>query len=613
MATYIKSLIISSAIFFAACEGETTKEQPDLNNTKDNTDATVFLHELQSNLEKLQLPATQAAWAYANFINDDTAAVSAYLGEKMGAASADYAKQAAQYDGVELSTNNRRQLNLLKQAMVLPAPKDTAKSEELSKIGTQLDGMYGKGQYCRKVDDKCLSLSEMTLILAESRDPAELLELWQGWREISPPMRKLYTRQTKLANEGARELGFDDLSDLWRSKYDMPADEFPKELDRLWGQVKPFYKALHCHVRAELGDFYGSNIVSQSQAIPAHLLGNMWAQSWGNIYDIVKPKTDMTVVDITQALKNKKYTELQMVKTGEAFFSSLGFDPLPETFWQRSLITKPKDRDVVCHASAWNIDDKDDVRIKMCTQITGEDFQTIHHELGHNYYQRAYQDQPLLYRNSANDGFHEAIGDTIGLSITPKYLQKIGLIDNIPDASNDIGMLMQLALEKIAFLPFGLMIDQWRWQVFSGAVKPEDYNKVWWQLRKKYQGVAAPVARRNDHFDPGAKYHIPGNTPYTRYFLAHIQQFQLHKALCEISGNTGPIHRCTIYGSKEAGQRLNAMLEMGMSKPWPDALDALTGTRKMDGSAIMAYFSPLKIWLDEKNKNRQCGWDDESA
>lgn len=591
-------------IALAACGNDSAApSQPKLT----AADAAQFLADAQADLQQLQLPAVQAAWVYQNFITEDSAALSAHLGEKLSSAAVRYAVEAAKFNNVEVDADTRRQLELLKQSLTLPAPADPAKSAELAQIGAELDGMYGKGKYCRD-NGECLSLPDMTLRLANSRDPAEQLELWTGWREVSPPMKPLYVRQTEIANEGAKELGFTDLSDLWRAKYDMPSADFGNEVDRLWGQVKPFYDALHCHVRAELGNYYGEDIVPQDKPIPAHLLGNMWAQSWGNIYDIVKPKQDMRVVDVTQALKDNNVDQMQMVKTGEAFFSSLGFDPLPETFWQRSLITKPADRDVVCHASAWNIDDKDDIRIKMCTQQTGEDFQTVHHELGHNYYQRAYKNQPLLYRGSAHDGFHEAVGDTIGLSITPKYLKEIGLIDEIPDASNDIGMLMQLALEKIAFLPFSVMVDQWRWKVFAGEVAPEDYNKVWWELREKYQGVRAPIERPADAFDPGAKYHIPGNTPYTRYFLAHILQFQLHEALCEIAGNDGPINRCTIYGNKEAGKALNALLEMGMSKPWPDALEAIAGTREMNGTAIANYFAPLKTWLDEQNQGRQCGW-----
>jgi peptidyl-dipeptidase A len=298
------------------------------------------------------------------------------------------------------------------------------------------------------------------------------------------------------------------------------------------------------------------------------------------------------------------------VRYGERFFLSLGFEPLPETFWQRSLFTKPRDRDVVCHASAWDIDSEDDLRLKMCTEIKAEDFSTIHHELGHNFYQRAYSHQPLLFRGSANDGFHEAVGDTLALSVTPKYLVELGLLDSEPDASKDIGLLLRMALDKVAFLPFGLLIDQWRWKVFSGATAPQRYNQAWWDLRLQYQGVAAPVPRSEADFDPGAKYHVPGNTPYARYFLATVLQFQFHRALCTASGYQGPLQRCSIYGSREAGARLRAMLELGQSRPWPDALEALTGERRMDATALLEYFAPLQAWLEQQNQGKPIGWSE---
>ena len=570
-------------------------------------DAKAFLTEAQADIEKVQFPAAHAEWSYATNINYDTAAVSAYMNEVLSSKVAQYSNEAARFNNTEVDADTRRQLDLLRNSLTMPPPADAEKSARLAKISSDLGGMYGSGKYCRSEND-CKTLVEMSAEMATSRDADLMLEYWAGWREVSKPMKDMYAEQVELANQGARELGFSNASEMWRGKYDMPADEFPKELDRLWGQVKPFYDALHCHVRAKLGDYYGEDVVPQDKPIPAHLLGNMWAQSWGNIYDIVKPEQEMQVPDVTAALVEQGYDEIKMVKQAESFFSSLGFAQLPESFWERSMFQQPEGRDVQCHASAWDLDDKDDLRIKMCIQITGEEFNVIHHELGHNYYQRAYKDQPLLYRNSANDGFHEAIGDTIALSITPKYLKQIGLIDEIPDASNDIGMLMQVALDKIAFIPFGLMVDQWRWKVLAGEVKPEDYNKVWWELREKYQGVMAPLARGTDAFDPGAKYHVPANVPYTRYFLAHILQFQFHKALCDIAGDEGPLNRCSIYGSKEAGTALNNMLEMGSSKPWQDALATLTGSPQMDASTIADYFAPLKSWLDEQNKDRSCGW-----
>ena len=570
-------------------------------------DAAAFVAHANETLEALTIEATRAAWIQANFITYDSQIIAAEASKKLTIEAVKLAMKAAEYDDAEVSADVRRQLDMLKGALTLPAPNDEAKAAELSTLASSLEAKYGSGKYCRE-DGTCFSLGDMVTEMANSRDEALLREFWEGWRTVSPPMRAEYARLVEIANEGSAGLGYTDTGALWRSKYDMPADDFAKEMDRLWGQVEPLYEALHCHVRAELNAQYGDEVVAMDQPIPAHLLGNMWAQQWGNIYPLVAPEDSDSGVDLTREINDANMTELDMVRSGEDFFSSLGFEELPETFWKRSLFTKPADRDVVCHASAWDVDQVDDLRIKMCIKKNAEDFVTIHHELGHNYYQRAYNQQPFVYKNSANDGFHEAIGDTVALSITPKYLKQIGLIEDVPPASGDIGLLMQQALDKIAFLPFGLLVDKWRWDVFSGDTPVEDYNKDWWKLRTKYQGIAAPVGRTEDNFDPGAKYHIPGNTPYSRYFLAHILQFQFHKALCEIAGDEGPLHRCSIYGSKEAGERLNKMLTMGSAKPWPDALEVVTGTREMDASPILEYFAPLQAWLDEQNQGRVCGW-----
>lgn len=571
-------------------------------------EAVTFVAKAEEHLSALGQHSERMSWVLANFITEDTEQLAAKANEQFTAAQVEIAVQAARFtelDGLDYDTS--RKLNMFRSGIVIPAPRDAAKIAEQAEIGAKMSGLYGKGSYCRE-SGECLALGDLEEIMAHSRDPDELLEVWEGWRTISPPLKELYARQVELANEGAVELGFDDLGIMWRSAYDMDPADFPAELDRLWGQVQPLYNALHCHVRARLAEQYGTGLVPVDGPIPAQLLGNMWAQSWENIYDIVGPEHNAASYDLSAILQAEKFDPIRMVRTGQAFFSSLGFAELPDTFWERSLFVKPADRDVVCHPSAWTIDEKDDLRIKMCIDINAEDFKTIHHELGHNYYQRAYKNQSYLYRTSANDGFHEAVGDTLSLSITPKYLVQIGLLDNEPDASSDLGLLMKQALEKIAFLPFGLMVDQWRWQVFAGEVGPEGYNDLWWQLREKYQGVAAPAERPADAFDPGAKYHVPGNTPYTRYFLAHILQFQFHRALCEIAGDEGPVHRCSIYGSRQAGERLNAMLEMGRSKPWPEALEAMTGTSQMDATAILDYFAPLKTWLDQQNAARQCGW-----
>jgi peptidyl-dipeptidase A len=504
-----------------------------------------------------------------------------------------------------------RKMLLLKLATSFPAPADPKEQKELAQIMASLDGDYGKGKWCPGTDPaKCLDVTAISKLMATSRDPEELKRAWLGWHAIGAPMRLRYARMVELGDKGSRELGFADAGALWRSNYDMPPDDFAQELDRLWGQLRPLYLSLHAYVRGQLAKKYGKDIAPTNGPIPAHLLGNIWAQEWNNVYPLMDSPTPPQSYDLTKILQDRHTDARGMVRYGEAFFTSLGFPPLPKTFWDRSLFTKPADRDVVCHASAWDVDSKDDLRIKMCIQTTAEDFTTIHHELGHNFYQRAYNTQPPLFQNSANDGFHEAVGDTIALSVTPEYLKQLALIDTVPPASGDIDYLLQQALPKIAFLPFGLVIDKWRWEVFSGQVKPTEYNKAWWDLRLKYQGVAPPVARTEADFDPGAKYHVPANVPYMRYFLARILQFQFQRALCREAGYHGPLHRCSIYGNKAAGARLNQMLAMGASRPWPEALYTLTGEKQMDATALADYFAPLKAWLDEQNRRNHypAGW-----
>ena len=570
-------------------------------------EAKAFVEEAEARLLELYEEAGRAGWVQATYITDDTEILAAKANERAIAAGVEYAKKATRFDRLKLPADVARKLKLLKVGLTLAAPSNPKESGEVTRLQASMEGIYGKGKYCPQGKDKCLDLQDITKIMAESRDAAQLLDVWRGWHSIAIPIRPEYTRFVELANKGARELGFADTGAMWRSKYDMPPDDFAKEVDRLWEQVKPLYSSLHSYVRWKLREKYG-DAVPANDPIPAHLTGNMWAQDWSNVYDLVAPKDADPGFDLTKILKARKIDAREMVRYGERFFTSLGFEPLPESFWERSLFTKPRDREVVCHASAWDVDNVNDLRIKMCIDTTAEDFSTIHHELGHNFYQRAYNTKPALFRDSANDGFHEAVGDTIALSITPEYLVKIGLLDKATDPSKDIGLLMTRALEKLAFLPFGLLVDQWRWKVFTGEIKPANYNASWWELRRRYQGIAPSVERTENDFDPGAKYHIPANVPYTRYFLAAILQFQFHRALSEAAGCTGPLHRCSIYGSKEAGRKLNAMLEVGLSRPWPDALEAISGKREMDATAIRDYFAPLQKWLDEQNRGKPVGW-----
>ncbi len=571
-----------------------------------------FVAAAEADLGAFSVEYAQVSWINATYITDDTDALAARYGAIATEKSVDYALAAARYAEVPgLDPEVARKLVMLRTGIVLPAPTTEGAAAELSSIATGLQSAYGKGR--GTLDGQPISGSDIEAEMGNlDHTPAEFSEMWASWHDnVGAPMKGDYARMVEIANEGARELGFADVGALWRSNYDMDADEFAATTEKLWQDIRPLYLALHTYVRGKLNEKYGDAVQPATGPIRADLLGNMWGQSWGNIYPLVAPQGVGDIgYDITSLIEAKGMSELDMVRTGEGFFSSLGFAPLPETFYERSMFLKPADREVVCHASAWDIDNIDDLRIKMCIKKNTDDFITIHHELGHNYYQRAYNRQDFLHLNGANDGFHEAIGDMIALSITPEYLVQIGLLDRarVPGEEKDIGLLLNQALEKVAFLPFGLLVDKWRWGVFDGSITPDTYNQAWTDLRREYQGIVPPVERPADAFDPGAKFHIPGNTPYMRYFLAHILQFQFFKAACDAAGWQGPLHRCSFYDNREVGERLNAMLEMGASQPWPDALEAFTGTREMSGEAMMEYFAPLKAWLDEQNAGKQSGW-----
>ena len=570
-----------------------------------------FIADVEKDLFDFSVISGRAQWVNATYINDDTDALAAYFGTIGTEKGVKYAKDAAQYSQVPgLDPDTARKLNILRGALVLAAPSTQGAAAELNEISTRLQSTYGKGRATHK--GKTITGDDAEALMGELRNPAELKEIWRSWHEnVGRPMRPDYVRMVEIANQGAKELGYADSGAMWRSQYDMSPEEFSAMYDRLWAETKPLYDQLHCYTRTKLNQKYGNAVQPATGPIRADLLGNMWAQEWGNIYDVVAPKGAGDIgYDLEALLKAKKYTPEKMVKAGEGFYTSLGLPALPESFWSRSQIIRPQGREVICHASAWDLDNKEDLRIKMCTKVNADDFVTIHHELGHNYYQRAYNQQPYLYLNGANDGFHEAIGDFIALSVTPEYLVQIGLLDRskVPDASKDTGLLLRQAMDKVAFLPFGLLVDKWRWGVFNGSITPANYNQAWVDLKREYQGITPPVARSETDFDPGAKFHIPGNTPYARYFLARILQFQFYKAACDMSGWKGPLHRCSFYGNKEVGQRLNQMLAMGASRPWPDALQAFIGSREMSARPMLEYFAPLQTWLQEQNRGKQCGW-----
>jgi peptidyl-dipeptidase A len=582
-------------------------------------EAKAFIEQVDKDLRRLWVARDRAGWANQNFITEDTEALAASGEEATAAYMTEAIQKARRFDGVKADPVTARQLLLLKLAQVVPAPSNAEERRELAEIQSSMQGTYGKGEYCPAAGSpllkqppggkKCLKLDDLSRVMKRSRNYDEQLEAWKGWHAIAPAMKDKYARYAELGSKGAKEIGFADMGALWRSAYDMPPDAFEADVERLWSDVKPLYDDLHCYARKKLRAKYGKDKVPEKAPIPAHLLGNMWAQQWDAIYDLVEPFPGQGSLDVDRKLREKKYDAQKMVRLGEAFFTSLGLDPLPKTFWERSLFTRPKDREVVCHASAWDPSWNDDLRIKMCIEPTEDDLITIHHELGHDYYFHYYTKLPILFQAGANAGFHEGIGDTLALSVTPEYLKGLGLLDQVPKGDKGrINVQMKMALDKIAFLPFGLLIDKWRWDVFAGKTPKDKYNQAWWDLRKRYQGVDAPIARSEADFDPGAKYHVPASTPYAIYFLARIYQFQFHRALCKAAGHKGSLDTCSIHGNKEAGAKLRAMLSLGQSRPWPEALALLSGETKADASALVEYFAPLQSWLKDQNKGETCGW-----
>ena len=642
--------VAASLLTLSACRKEASPEAAPATapSAAAGETADQFVARVNAELKAAYPEQTSAQWLSSTFINDDSQRIAAKSNERALAQLNQWIEQAKAFEGTPMSADSQRALKLLKLMTSMPAPRDPQKLAELTTIAARMEGMYGAGSFCTGEGDakKCRQLGELEDVLRSSRDYDAQLEAWQGWHTIAKPMRQDYMRFVELVNQGSREMGFADAGAMWRSGYDMPADEFAAETDRLWGQVQPLFEQLHCYTRDKLTQAYG---VDRGQVagglLPAHLMGNMWQQDWGNLWDMLEPYKGVGSLDITAALEQQYQRDLgaaqykrgpgasvqarfeaqreaqlavarQMTERAQEFYTSLGMRKLPDSYWANTQFIKPLDRDVVCHASAWDMnmggaDGKSpDVRTKMCIKPNEEDFTTIYHELGHIYYDLAYNHQPPLFQGGANDGFHEAIGDTIVLAMTPRYLESIGLVDGQAQSEQAlINAQMRMALAKVAFLPFGLMIDRWRWGVFDGSITPDHYNQAWWELKAKYQGVAPASARGEEFFDAGAKYHVPGNTPYTRYFLSHILQFQFYKSLCEAAGHTGPLYECSFHGNAEAGRKFQTMLAHGASQPWQATLKELTGSEQIDGGAVLEYFAPLQEWLKQQNAGKQCGWE----
>ncbi|KAB0790846.1 hypothetical protein PPYR_14878 [Photinus pyralis] len=563
---------------------------------------------------------TLAAWKYASNITEEN------LKEQLDV-SKESAKETKE-DWLETIKFNWRSFgdyDLRRQFEKLSILGKSALPEEkflkLEKIISDMQTIYSTAKICdHKNKTKCdLVLDpEITDILANSRDPEELKHVWVEWRHKNAPAKELFRDYVKYANEAAVLNNFTSNTGFWLYDYESPT--FVQDVESIWEQLKPIYTQLHAYIRTKLRQRYG-DIVSEKGPIPAHLLGNMWAQSWSNIADFTLPHPSAKRADITSELLNQGYDALKMFKTAEEFFVSLNLKKMTPEFWERSILVKPNDgRELVCHASAWDFFDKKDFRIKQCTSVNFEDFTTAHHEMGHIQYYLQYSDQPVVYRQGANDGFHEAVGDVMSLSVSStKHLKRIGLIDaNTPDNDAvDLNALFMIGLDKIAFLPFGYLMDKWRWGIFDGNITAEDYNCKWWEYRTSIQGVEPPVDRSEDDFDAAAKYHIVADVPYLRYFVSFVIQFQFHRAACELAGEydpedpTKPLHKCDIYHSTKAGESIAKMLQMGSSRPWPDAMEVLTGQRKMDASGLLEYFRPLHKWLEAENKKNGAyiGWE----
>ncbi len=578
-------------------------------------DAERYITQVEHTLDSLSIEQSRASWVAVNFITEDTEALSAAAQLAYNLAVQRFALDARRFDRLELPAEVRRKFHLLRLSLSAPPPADPREAAELARITTSMEADYGKGSWCRpgkSGKEECLQINDISRLLEKSRDPEELRAAWEGWHRVGAPMRERYVRYVELANAGSRVLGFADAGAMWRSGYDMTPEEFQRETERLWTQLRPLYVSLHAYVRARLVERYGSSLVPPQGLIPAHLLGDLWAQNWGGLLPLlVRDSAALAAFDLTRLLEAKRVDATGMVRYGEGFYTSMGLPALPATFWKRSLLVKPRDREVECHPSAWTLDSRNDVRIKMCIEPTAEDFVTVHHELGHNYYYLAYQRQPFLLQGGANDGFHEAIGDAIALAITPAYLKKVGLLGTVPSPAKDTLLLLTQALDKVVFLPFASLVDRWRWDVFSGGTPPARYNESWWTLKARYQGVAPPAPRSERDFDPAAKNHVATNTPYVRYFLSYVLEFQFYRAMCREAGHTGPLYRCSFFGSKEAGRKLQAMLAAGASRPWQETLKQMTGQSGMDAGALLEYFEPLKVWLDRQNQGKPVGWEEE--
>jgi len=583
--------------------------------------AALFIQTAEEELRQSAVRSTFASWNYESNITDATQKVSDRATEAASLLTKKLGKEAQKFDIAQIQNLDvKRKLKLMKNIGTAALPKQQLK--EFIELTTNMGKAYSTAKVLdRETGQKSLSLEpELTTILARSRDPATLRYYWEQWREQSgKKIRNMYHKYVGLYNQAAKANGFVDASLMKVSAYE--SDTFQQEMEDTWQGLRPLYQQLHAYVRTKLGEHYGPDVVPGRGPLPAHLLGNMWAQSWNNIADILRPFPTKPSINVTGEMIRQGWTPRKMFEKADDFFQSMGMDPMPPKFWSGSILEKPKDgRELTCHASAWDFYNGEDFRIKQCTRVNQEDFVTVNHEMGHVQYFLQYNNQSYLYRDGANPGFHEGVADILSLAVgTATYFQKLGLLGeevDIGDEETNINILFDMALERIAFLPFGYLVDKFRWDVYSGRTSLDNMNCHWWKLRHEIQGLAPPGPRDNSQFDAGAKYHVAGDVGYVRYFTAFIYEFQFYRALCLESGDyvpgdpKKPLHRCNFYGNTAAGDKLRAMLQMGASRPWMEAMEKMTGQRAMSTKAIREYFGPLETWLQQENRRAgvEVGW-----
>jgi len=599
---WLGAWVATAAIFIAACTRDTEppKETP-----------ADFVARASELLNKSARSAELAGFDFRADGSPQHADALALAQLEQGQRQAELWRQAGLYSAASTSPVVERQIRLLRMPPTMAAPFDKKLAAELASVQKELDQYYTNAQECTGRPSTCRKKMDLYDILKDpGRSPRDRLTAWREWHDYGVGIRDRYRQSVELLNRGARDYGFEDAGAVLRAQYDMTPAAFAEEYERLWEQVRPLYESLHCHVRTKLVDRFGPD-VSPGEPIPAYLVGDMWGQYWESFFGLMGVPQGDNAVDVTQALENKDLKPEQVVQTAEGFFHSLGFEHLPAQFWKASVLEKNPEKNTDCHASAWPIDPaNNDVRLVICMRLKDEDFRTVHHELGHIYYYLAYANQPFLFQDGANPGFHEAIGDTLALSITPDYLQTIGLAANDKlSGSRDLAQLMKVALNTLPSIAMAATVDHWRWKVFSGEIPPERYNRGWWEMVRKYQGLAPPESRGEADFDAGMFFHIIKARPYEQYLIAALLKFDFYRALCKAAGHTGELHRCSFYGSKAAGDRLRAALTAGRSRPWPDTLRELSGSDRIDGAALVEYFAPVAAWLKKQNEGRQCGWD----